>query len=322
MTMHHAPSFLALLLLAAFVAGCAPVQSATSDEPVTVRFSTGFPTGNFRPFSEALVKGYSQLMPEVRIQQVETRGSLGNIAGLEDGTVDVGLSQAGIAYMAYNGRLRESAPPMRNIRGIAILNSSAVHLLAGPGSSLRSIDDLRGRRVGMGPVGSGAAVISQALVQGYFAPGEVHEVDASVPQTSEMLLANTLDAAFTISSVPNDDAKHMTDGGARLLPIRGPGADRLRTLYPFFRAEVIPAGSYPGANHDVPTLSVDVVLLTRAGLDPTIVRRLTEGLFRMLPQLNAELPFLKGMVPGRAPATPVPLHTGAALYYRERELRR
>ena len=70
------------------------------------------------------------------------------------------------------------------------------------------------------------------------------------------------------------------------------------------------------------TLSVDVVLLARAGLDDGIVRRLTEGLFRMLPQLSAELPFLKGMVPERAPATPVPLHPGAALYYRERELRR
>ncbi len=322
MTVPRAASLLAVLLMVACVTSCAPVQSATSDEPVTVRFSTGFPSGNFRPFSEALVKGYTQLMPDVRIQQIETRGSLGNIAGLEDGTVDVGLSQAGIAYMAYNGRLRESAPPMRNIRGIAILNSSAVHLLVGPGSSLRSLDDLRGRRIGMGPAGSGAAVISQALVQGYFSPGDVHEVDATVPQTSVMLLDNTLDAAFTISSVPNDDAKHMIDGGARLLPIRGPRADRLRTLYPFFRAEVIPAGAYRGTDHDVPTLSVDVVLLTRAGLDAAIVRRLTEGLFRMLPQLNADLPFLKGMVPERAPATPVPLHTGAALYYRERELRR
>ena len=72
----------------------------------------------------------------------------------------------------------------------------------------------------------------------------------------------------------------------------------------------------------VHTLSVDVVLLARAGLDDALVRRLTEGLFRMLPQLSAELPFLKGMAPERAPATPVPLHPGAALYYRERELRR
>ena len=87
-----------------------------------------------------------------------------------------------------------------------------------------------------------------------------------------------------------------------------------------------PKSSRPARHREVDepvnTLSVDVVLLTRAGLDDAVVRRLTEGLFRMLPQLSAELPFLKGMMPERAPATPVPLHPGAALYYRERELRR
>jgi TRAP transporter TAXI family solute receptor len=308
--------------LCALTGSCGGVQLASTEQPLTIRLSTGFPTGNFRPFSEALVKGYAQLMPDVRIEQVDTRGSLGNIGALQDGTVDVGLAQAGIAYMAYNGRLRESGQAMRGLRGIAILNSSAVHLLVGPGSPIRSIDELRGRRVGIGPDGSGAAVIAQALLHGYFAAGEVEEVDASVPKTNAMLLDNTVDAAFTISSVPNEDAKDLTDAGARLLPIRGSGVDRLRTLAPFFRSEVIPAGSYRGQDQPVTTLSVDVVLLTRAGLDETLVRRLTEGLFRMLPQLSAELPFLKGMDPERAPATPVPLHRGASLYYRERELRR
>ena len=312
----------AIVTLLAFNLSCDRVQSAGTERPVTIRLSTGFPTGNFRPFSEALVKGYAQLMPDVRIEQVETRGSLGNIGGLQDGTVDVGLAQAGIAYMAYNGRLRESGKAMRGLRGIAILNSSAVHLMVGPGSPVRSMDELRGRRVGIGPDGSGAAVVSQVVLHGYFSPGEVHEVDANVPKTNAMLLDNALAAAFTISSVPNDDAKHLTDAGARLLPIRGPGVDRLRTLYPFFRSEIIPAGAYRGQDQPVLTLSVDVVLLTSAGLDDALVRRLTEGLFRMLPQLSAELPFLKGMDPERAPATPIPLHRGAALYYRERELRR
>ena len=259
---------------------------------------------------------------DVRVQQVETRGSLGNIGALQDGTVDIGLSQAGIAYMAYNGRLREFGRAMRGLRGIAILNSSAVHLLVAPGSPIRSIDELRGRRVGVGPVGSGAAVTSEAVLEGYFSPGDVHEVNASVPQTNAMLLNKDLDAAFTVSSVPNDDARHLTEAGARLLPIRGPGVDRLRAMYPFLRSEIIPAGSYRGVDQPVTTLSVDVVLLARADLDDAVVRRLTEGLFRMLPQLSAELPFLKGIDPERAPATPVPLHPGAALYYRERELRR
>ena len=90
-------------------------------------------------------------MPDVRIQQIDTRGSLDNIQGLEDGIIDIGLSQAGIAYMAYNGRLRQSARPMRGIRGIAILNSSAVHLLVGPRSRIRSIDELRGPPRGCRP---------------------------------------------------------------------------------------------------------------------------------------------------------------------------
>ena len=317
----HRASIIALVPLLAFAEACGPVQSAGT-EPVTIRLSTGFATGNFRPFSEALVKGYAQLMPDVHIQQIDTSGSLDNIQGLEDGTVDIGLSQAGIAYMAYNGRLRESARAMRGIRGIAILNSSAVQLLVGPRSRIRSMDELVGRRVGVGPGGTGAALISQALLHGYFSPNAVHEVDATVPQTMSMLLADTLDAAFTVSSVPNEDVKSLTDEGARLIPIRGPGVDRLRTIYPFFRSEIIPANAYRGADQPVQTLSVDVVLLTRAGLGDAVVRRLTDGLFRMLPQLSAELPFLKGMAPERAPATPVPLHPGAALYYRERELRR
>ena len=182
MKLTPAPWLVLLLPSLVFTVSCGQVQSATTEKPVTIRMSTGFPTGNFRPFSEALVKGYARMMPDVRIEPVETRGSVRNVEALEDGAVDIGLAQAGIAYMAYNGRLRESARALRGIRGIAILNSSAVHLLVGPGSTIRSMDELRGRRVGIGPDGSGAAVISEAVLQGYFSPGEVHEVDATVPQ--------------------------------------------------------------------------------------------------------------------------------------------
>jgi TRAP transporter TAXI family solute receptor len=320
---HQVPFILALLVLAAFVVSCQSVESAAGNrQPVTVRVSTGSPTGNFRPFSEALARRYTELMPDVRIQNIETPGSVHNIEALQDGTVDIGLAQAGIAYMAYNGQLPEPRRSLGNIRGIAVLNSSEVHLMVGPASTIRSVEELHGRRVGIGPKGGGLAVTSEMVLRGYFAPGDVQEISTSVSQTMAMLLDNKLDAAFTIASVPNDEASTLTNKGARLLQLRGPAVDRLRTTYPFFRSRIIPAAQYLGQREPVHTLSVDVVLLARAGLDDAIVRRLTEGLFRMLPKLSAELPFLKGMVPERAPATPVPLHPGAALYYRERELRR
>ena len=67
---------------------------------------------------------------------------------------------------------------------------------------------------------------------------------------------------------------------------------------------------------------VDVLLLTRQDLDDELVRRLTSALFDVLPQLAASHDFLRLMDARRAPATPIPLHPGAALYYRERELSR
>src|SRR5262245_28809241 len=88
-------------------------EVAAAVPPVTIRVSTGALAGSFRPLSEALVKGYTQLMPDVRIEAVNTEGSLRNLQELQDGTADIGLAQAGLAHMAYNGRLPESDRPFR-----------------------------------------------------------------------------------------------------------------------------------------------------------------------------------------------------------------
>ena len=308
------------MLVCCLSAGCSSAADGESAAtPVTIRVSTGARAGSFRPISEALVKGYQQLLPDLRIEAVNTPGSLGNLQELQDGTIDIGLAQAGLTHMAYNGRLREAERPFKNIRGIAVLNSSPVHLLVGPKSTVRSVDDLKGHRVTIGR--DGAAFTSQLILRSFFPAGQVQEIEGT-GTTTAMLVANTIDGAFAVSSVPSEEVWRHTKAGARLLELRGPAVDRLRTTFPFFRSDIIPAGTYPGQNEPIHTVAVDVVLLARAGLDPSVVRRLTEALFRMLPQLSAELPFLQRMEPERAPATPVPLHPGAVLYYRERELAR
>jgi TRAP transporter TAXI family solute receptor len=287
----------------------------------TIRISAGVATGTFGPFSDALVQGYKQLLPDLRIELVDKPGSVRNLEALEHGIVDLGLAQAGIASMAYNGRLPDTDRPLRNIRGIAVLNSSIVHLLVGPRSRARSIGDLKGRRIGVGPTGSGSAVTSELLLSPYAADAP-QTLGVAPGQNADTVLANELDAAFTISGIPHDEIARATREGARLVHVSGPEMDRLRSVYPFFRSAVIPAGTYANQRESIHTLSIDIVLLTRMDLDAALVRRLTAALFQMLPRLSVELDFLRGMDAERAPATPVPLHPGATLYYRERELRR
>jgi hypothetical protein len=310
-----------LALSVPWLVSCERGRAEVARHPPTIRISAGVPTGTFGPFSDALVRGYAELFPELRIELVDKPGSVHNLEALENEAVDLGLAQAGIAYMAYNGRLPEAPRPLRNIRGVAVLNSSTVHLLVGPGSRARSINDLQGLRIGVGPAGTGSAVTSELLLSPYAAHAP-RTLGVAAGQTADTLLAGELDAAFTISGIPHDEVGRATRDGARLVHVNGPAMDELRSGYPFLRSAVIPAGTYLNQSEPIHTLSIDIVLLAHEELGDNLVRRLTAALFQMLPRLSSELDFLRSMDPERAPATPIPLHRGATLYYRERELRR
>ena len=101
-----------------------------------------------------------------------------------------------------------------------------------------------------------------------------------------------------------------------------PSPDRLRADYPFLRPATIPAETYPGQTRSIKSLRVDVLLLCSETLDDLTVYRLTRSLFDVLPELTEGRQYLTLIDVRRAPTTPVPLHPGAAWYYRERELSR
>jgi TRAP transporter TAXI family solute receptor len=278
---------------------------------------------SFRPLAEAMVRAYAQAAPEIHFVLIDTPGSVRNIQNLQQGAADIGFALADVAYMGYNGRLSDSQSALRDIRGLAVLHSSVVHLLVGPQSRIRSIADLKGRRIGTGPAGSGAAVTSEVLLRGFHvSPTDVVERPLPFEEATNQLLAGKLDAAFVVSADPTPEVRRATESGARLLEIRGPAVDELRAHYPFLRSGLISGGMYTGHDQPIHTLSIDVLLLARAGLDDALVHRLTTTLFQVLPRLGAELKFLRSMDPDRAPAAPIPLHPGAAMFYREKELSR
>ena len=117
------------------------------------------------------------------------------------------------------------------------------------------------------------------------------------------------------------DAVSRGDGrrGPGSLPLGGAAIERLRHDYPFFRPTIIHGGTYPGHRGSVRTIGVDNLLLCRRGLDEAIVHDLTRQFFAA-PAVAADpdAPWISS----RRPATPIPLHEGAARYYRERELAR
>ncbi len=293
----------------------------SKESPVTLRFVTGPAAGSFGPLGRALVRAFNQASPALQLSAQETNGSVPNVQALQEGTADLGLAQAGVAFMAYNGRLPDARRKFEDLRGIAVLHAAYVHLLAARGASVASVDALKGKRVGLGPVGTNGAVTS-IIVRGFYSADEVQLRNLPVDETADALNGGKLDAMFITAGIPTEEISRAIGDGARLLDINGAAADRLRADYPFLKADIIPANTYAGQTSSIHTLAVDIVLVTRAGLDEAIVRRVTRTLFDVLPALSLEVGFLRSMEIERASATPIPLHSGAALYYREKELGR
>jgi uncharacterized protein len=313
----------ALVLGCVLAGACTPVGTASTDggegtRVRTIRLTTGLPGAGFHPLGDALADAYRHIA-SVDVRVIESPGSVRNVEAIQRGEADAGFAFADVAYMAFAGHLAER--PFDRLRGIAVLQPSQLHVVVRPAAGIRSVMDLRGRRVSVGPPGSGTALTADLLLHAFGM--DLQSVRAETLQFSEAsaeLIAGTLDAIFVSASYPANSVSAATKAGARILPLEGDAIDRLRHDYPFFRLATIPAGTYPRLAAPIHTIGLDNVLLCRRDLDDSLVYDMTRQLFADLPRLAGSQPSLRLMQVANGPATPVPLHEGAARYYRQREL--
>jgi TRAP transporter TAXI family solute receptor len=304
------------------VCACRPSVPAQA-APALVRFSTGTPGGGFYPLGEGLARAYQRSLQAVTFQINPTAGAVTNVEAIQRGDADLGFAFADVAYMAYIGRLGGASGPFDRLRGVAVLQLTPVHLVVGRDSRIREVGDLRGRRIGVGPPGSGTALTAGLILQA-FGIGEsaVHVEQLQFNDAADRLVNGSLDAMFDTAIYPTDSVTAATAAGARLMPLAGPPIERLRHEYPFLRVTVIPRDTYPGAANTTRTIGVDSVLVCRRDLDETLVYDLTRRFFEALPSMSSPQGALRFMDLDQAPATPIPLHDGATRFYRERELMR
>ena len=108
--------------------------------------------------------------------------------------------------------------------------------------------------------------------------------------------------------------------GIRLVSLDPDVRDWILAEYPFYRPVTIPAGTYRGQDAPVETLGMDNVFLCREDLDEALVYQLTKLFVESLSDLAGIHAVVRQITAERMAGTSIPLHPGAARYYREREL--
>jgi len=247
----------------------------------------------------------------------EGGSSVTGLQNLQQGKIDVAMAMADVAYLAYAGQLDGSSIPFDQLRGLAVVTLNTLHLIAARGTGIASIRDLKGLRVALGPDGSATALIAERALEAHgITINDVRSYRLPYAETADKLVRGEMDAAFMTQIPPSGPIVTAAASGARLVDIRGPVIEDLRTRYPYLKRTMIPRATYPNQPDAVHTIGVDLLLTCRADVDEAVIYRLLEAYFAA--RSNSSLP----LEMERAPATPIPLHAGAARYYRHRELMR
>jgi TRAP transporter TAXI family solute receptor len=157
---------------------------------------------------------------------------------------------------------------------------------------------------------------------------EAYDIDAGGVDVQEQgfresfprLATQTVDGLFFLAGQPSDIVSRAAGKYARIMPLSGAPIDRLRERYPFFRPSLIPSRTYSGQELPVKTLGLESLLLCRSGLEARHVRQVTKAWFTTLERVGHSGLIANAIGPKAAAATPIPLHPGAADYYRARQL--
>ena len=304
---------LALALLVGFVA---PGRAAET----VITILTGPPSAVYYQLGTALSSIYGKAMPGANVTVQATAGSVENLKLLEAGDGELGFMLGSILAAAWAGNKAAGFDaPLTKLRGIGRIYPNFFQIVASNRSGIKALADLKGKRVSIGPEGSGTAVdaLSICRAAGFTAGDLANFVREPFAPSHRKVEQGELDAAVSAGALGVGYVRHLlASGQAILVPV--PPEVVAKIAGEGYVAGTIPAGSYDGQPGDVPTVVVMNFLVTREGVSDDVAYLMTKSLFDHLDLLVQTHPAAKGIdVTKAATGLPLPLHSGAERYYRE-----
>jgi uncharacterized protein len=310
----------------AVLAGC-DVREYARSRGASLRLSiaTGQVGGVWYVLGGGLAKVISDHVPNVQVTAELTAASVDNLKFLRAGQVDLGLALGPSLADAYDGSGTFREFGRVPVRTLAVLYTQPMHLVTLAHYGIARVADLRGRVVSTGNPGSGTEVIALRMLEaaGLDSEHDLRRERLGPAQAIDALKDGKIEAFFQGSAAPSPAVLELATTLGREMRLV-PSGDLLPVLHLRYGAtqfplSIIPAGSYPGQQDDVPTVGSATVLVVDEKMSETLAYEITRAVLEHTAELAAIHPVAKAFSPERAAmGSPVPFHPGAILYYRER----
>jgi TRAP transporter TAXI family solute receptor len=313
-----------LVMVIGLVFAVGPVSAA---QRRYVSIASGWVTGAYFPMAGAISRiAWKHLKEQgIKVTAESSGASVANAKLIGSGDTDFAILQNDIASYAHYGKEGMFDEPIKNLLGVCTLFPEHVQLVSRTDSNINSVADLKGKKVAIGPVGSGTTENAKQILEGWGLSvddlGKAEQLTAQ--QSSDYIKDGRLDAAFytvAVGAAVIQDTSLLVD--SKVVPIEGPNVDKLIKKYPFYAKQIVPGGTYKGNDKDVPTVSVMAMLSARADLEDSIVYSIISAMYGDLDQLRKAHDKFKdisaetGLV-----GMSIPLHPGAAKYFKEKGIK-
>ena len=254
-----------------------------------------------------------------KVQAKGTKGSQQNIRQLQQGELQLALSNAAITHFAVRGEA--SWDKKYEMRAIVTLAPNVAMFITKSDSGINTMADLSGRTATIGPAGAGFDMFVRPLVEEHgVAWDDVNRKNATQSGAVDMLADGSAHAAFLGGAVPTASiTQAATTFDVHYVPFEEGSRHSLIQKYPFFHEATIPAGTYSGQALDFQGLNVgSMQLITSADQDEELIYQITKTIWQNRAEIAAKHPAGKAINEKNAARyTGTEFHPGARRYYEE-----
>lgn len=307
--------------------------AAQGDDPPTlgridkehVTIGTGGITGVYYPVGGALCASINRARPShgVRCSVQPSAGSVANIEDIRAGRRQFAIVQSDVHFSAYkgSGSFKERGP-FTKLRSVFSLYPESLTIVTNPSSGIQGFEDLKGKRVNVGPTGSGVRATLDAMMGkvGWSYSQFAEATDIAQPKLPASLCARQVDAIVYLAGHPNSAVQEVTNScPSTIIPVSGDSVNKLVAENPYYGHAVVPGGYYRNNDTDVKTFGVLATVVTSEDVPADVVYTMVREVFEDLPavqKMHMALSRLNKTSMVHAGLT-APLHEGAVRYYRE-----
>lgn len=312
-----------ILLVAVLLVPSMLFAAGTQEVKKTViNFPTAATTGAVYPLGAAMSNLWNTKLPNVRASAQASAGGIANLNMIADGEAQLGVAVTSIMYESFNGIGSFEGRANPNLRVMIGLYSNPNQVVVSKNSNITNLKDLVGKRFASGAPGSTTEVETSIHLKtlGVNYPDALKVQYIGFTEAIDLMRNKQLDGAWIMAGIPNAAVTEiLSTAGGKLLNIDASLIDALKAQYPWYGAYTIPAGTYPNQDSDVLTSAIKITVCTDARVDDDVIYDLTKTFWENFEELKATQAPLKQVNPKEAvkDLAGLPIHEGAARYYRE-----